>query len=61
MPGAFSGIKRFMDDEPLRPGQWIDDLPETLETVEDVEDRMRRVEVLKAKREAEAIRRASLN
>jgi hypothetical protein len=35
----------------LKPGEfWIDDLPEPLETVADVEDLMRRVEVLKAVR-----------
>jgi|HubBroStandDraft_4_1064222.scaffolds.fasta_scaffold788134_1 hypothetical protein len=35
----------------LKPGEfWNDDLPEPLETVADVEDLMRRVEVLKAVR-----------
>jgi hypothetical protein len=51
----------FMGDKPLLPGQWIDDLPEPLETVEDVEDLMCRVEVAKAKVQAEAIRKAALN
>jgi hypothetical protein len=50
-----------MEDKPLLPGQWIDDLPEPLETVADVEDLMRPVEVAKAKLLAEAIRKASLN
>jgi hypothetical protein len=50
-----------MDDKPLLPGQWIDDLPEPLETLEDVEDLMRRVDVLEAKRKAEAVRKAALN
>ncbi len=48
-------------DRPLKPGEWIDDLPEPLETVADVEDLFRRVEELKAKRLEEAIRKASLN
>jgi integrase len=49
-----------MEGKPPLPGQWIDDLPEPLETVEDVEDLMRRVEVAKAKVQAEAIRKAAL-
>jgi hypothetical protein len=44
----------FMGDKPLLPGQWIDDLPEPLETVEDVEELFRMVEEKKAKRRAEA-------
>jgi hypothetical protein len=48
-------------EEPLKPGEWIDDLPEPLENVADVEDLFRRVEILKAKRLEEAIRKASLN
>ena len=49
-------------DRPLKPGEWINDLEwDALHTKEDVEDVMRRVAVLKAKRKAEAIRRASLN
>jgi hypothetical protein len=36
----------------LLPGQWLDFLPEPLETVEDVQDLMCRVDALKAKREA---------
>jgi hypothetical protein len=59
--GPPSGIITSMDDKPLLPGQWIDDLPEPLETVEDVEELFRMVEEKKAKRKAEAIRRASLN
>jgi hypothetical protein len=50
-----------MDDKPLLPGQWIDDLPEPLETVADVKDLFERVDKLKAARLAESIRKASLN
>ena len=50
-----------MDDKPRLPGQWIDDLPDPLETVEDVEDRMRRVDSRNAKRKAEAFRKAAQN
>jgi|SRR5579863_1830838 len=46
---------------PLKPGQWLDDLPEPLHTVADVKDLFRRVDELKAKRLAEAIRNASRN
>lgn len=48
-------------EEPLKPGQWIDDLPEPLETVADVEDLFRRVDALEAKRLEEATRKAALN
>jgi hypothetical protein len=50
-----------MEDKPLLPGQWIDDLPEPLETVEDVEELFRMVDEKKAKRLAEAIQKAALN
>ena len=44
----------------LTPGTfWIDDMPEPLETVADVEELLRRVAVLKAKRPG--IERASWN
>jgi hypothetical protein len=56
-----SGIIDFMNDKPLLPGQWIDDLPEPLETVADVEDLFARVDKLKAARLEAAILRASLN
>jgi hypothetical protein len=56
-----SGKIVFMEDKPLLPGQWIDDLPEPLETVADVEELFRMVDTLKAKRLAEAIRKAALN
>ena len=46
-------------EKPLQPGQWIDDLPEPLETVAEVDDLVRRVEELEAKRRPEAERRAS--
>jgi len=46
-------------EEPLKPGQWVDDLPEPLETEADVLDLFGRVEKLKAKREA--IERATRN
>ena len=59
--GPSSGIIISMEDKPLQPGEWIDDLPDPLETKADVEDLFARVEVLKAKRKAEAIRKASLN
>jgi hypothetical protein len=36
----------------LKPGKWIDDQPEPLETVADVEEMFRCVSALKAKREA---------
>ena len=48
----------FVEESP-EPGEWIDDLPEPLETVADVEDLFRRVDALKAKREA--IEKASRN
>jgi hypothetical protein len=50
-----------MDRPPLPPGYWIDDLPEPLETVEDVEELFRMVEELKAKLREKAIERASRN
>jgi hypothetical protein len=50
-----------MEDKPLLPGQWIDDLPDPLETVEDVEDLFARVDKLKAARLEAAILRASKN
>jgi hypothetical protein len=50
-----------MDDKPLLPGQWIDDLPEPLETVADVEDLFACVDKLKAARLEAAILRASKN
>ena len=59
--GPFSGKIACMEDKPLLPGQWIDDLPEPLETVADVEELFRMVEEKKAKRKAEAILRASKN
>ena len=41
----------------LKPGEfWIDDLPEPLETVADVEDLVRRVEVLRASRIKKTVR-----
>ena len=46
----------------LEPGTyWVDDLPEPLETVADVEELFRMVEEKKAKLKAEAIRKAALN
>jgi hypothetical protein len=49
-------------DRPLKPGEWIDDLEwDALHTKEDVEDLFERVAVLKTKRKAEAILRASKN
>jgi hypothetical protein len=48
-------------EEPLEPDQLIEDLPDPLDTVADVEDLFRRVDALKAKRLEEAIRKASLN
>jgi hypothetical protein len=59
--GPSSGIIGCMDDKPLLPGQWIDDLPEPLETEADVEELMRMVEEKKAELKAEAIRKAALN
>jgi len=56
-----SGIIFSMDDKPLLPGQWIDDLPEPLETEADVEDLFARVDKLKAARIEDAILRASKN
>jgi hypothetical protein len=38
-----SGIIALMDDKPLLPGQWIDDLPDPLATKEDVEELFRMV------------------
>lgn len=49
-------------DRPLKPGEWIDDLEwDPLHTVADGEDLFRLVEEKKAKRLAEAIRKAALN
>jgi len=48
-------------EEPLKPGQWIDDLLEPLETVADFEDLFRRVNALKAKRLEEATCKAAMN
>jgi hypothetical protein len=48
-----------MEESPIR--FWVDDLPEPLETVEDVEDLMRLVEEKKAELRKEAIRKAALN
>lgn len=45
----------------LKPGQCLDYLPEPLETVADVEDLMRRVAVLEAKRKEAAVLRVSKN
>jgi hypothetical protein len=59
-PNAIDGIIQCME-QPLKPGEWIDDLPEPLETVADVEELSRMVDALKAKRLAEAIRKAALN
>jgi hypothetical protein len=56
-----SGTIFCMDDKPLMPGHWIDDLPEPLETEADVEELMRMVEEKKAKLKAEAILKAALN
>lgn len=56
-----SGILCYMDDKPLLPGQWIDDPPELLETVADVEELFRMVDELKVKRLAKAIQKAALN
>jgi hypothetical protein len=56
-----SGIMPYMDDKPLLPGQWIDDLPEPLETEADVKDLFERVDKLKAARLAEAIRKSDQN
>jgi hypothetical protein len=50
-----------MEDKSLLPGQWIDDLPEPLETVADVKDLFERVDKLKAARLEAAIFRASKN
>jgi hypothetical protein len=44
-----------------KPGEWLDYLPEPLETVADVEDLFRMVEVEEAKLQAAAIERASHN
>jgi hypothetical protein len=41
--------------------QWIDDLPEPLKTVEDVEELFRMVDQKNAKRLEAAIRKANLN
>jgi hypothetical protein len=48
-------------DSALKPGQWLDNLADPLHTAEDVRDLFERVEKLKVKRLAEAIRDASLN
>jgi hypothetical protein len=48
-------------DRPLKPGEWIDDLPEPLETVEDVRDLFERVKQVKAQLRKEAIERANRN
>ena len=47
--------------EILKPGQWLDDLPEPLHTAADVADLMERVERRKAELLAEAIEKASRN
>lgn len=59
--GVSSAIIKSVEDKPLLPGQWIDDLPEPLETVEDVKDLFERVDKLKAARLAEAVRKAALS
>jgi hypothetical protein len=59
--GPSSGIMACMDDKPLLPGQWIDDLPEPLHTKADVLDLFLRVAVEEAKLLAAAIERASRN
>jgi len=46
-------------DRPLKPGEWLDNMPDPLHTKEDVADLFRRVEKLKAQREA--IEKASRN
>lgn len=56
-----SSIIACMNNKPLLPDQWIDDLPEPLETVEDVDDLFERVDELKAARLEAAILRASKN
>jgi hypothetical protein len=49
-------------DRPLKPGEWLADLEgDPLHTVADVEDLFRIMEEKKAKRLAEAIRKAALN
>jgi hypothetical protein len=48
-----------MDRPPLPKGHWYDDQPDPLHTKEDVEDLFRRVDELKAQREA--IERANRN
>jgi len=59
---APSGIMVAMDDKPLLPGQWIDDLEwDALHTEADVEDVMGRVKLLKARLLAGAIRSAAQN
>jgi hypothetical protein len=45
----------------LKPGEGIDELPEPLDSVEDVEEVMRMVEEEKGAHLAAAIRKASLN
>ena len=47
--------------EDLKPGQWLDDQPDPLHTLADVEDLFRRVDVLKAQMRKEALERASRN
>jgi hypothetical protein len=48
-------------ETPLKPGEWIDDLPDPLETEADVKDVFERVDKLKAARHEAAILRASKN
>jgi hypothetical protein len=50
-----------MDDKPLLPGQWIDDLPDPLDTVADVEELFRMVKDKEAALRGAAIERASRN
>jgi hypothetical protein len=47
--------------EPLKPGQWLDNMPDPLDTVAEVEELFRMVEEKKAELRAEAIERASRN
>ena len=55
----FDGDKENLSK--LKPPYWIDDQPDPLHTKEDVEELFRMVDELKAKRLAEAVRKASLN
>jgi hypothetical protein len=45
----------------LKPGEWLDYLPDPLETVADIEDLFRCVRIREAELKAEAISKASLN